>query len=309
MEKAVKDTSEAIALASIEKTSKAVKVNLVEQTLKKVDDKTAALVRSVADKLGDDVDAINKAVALVQDYGDDAVKALKVIDPDVAAKVLRTVDKNIFDDVIQQGPDAFAAFSGWSEKELKDHGKDLAARAAKDAETLNDVKTLVSKGPIDPTNLTDEQKLLIERIAANSTFYVDSNKVVVGKWVGLDGGFLKRAKETGALHYSPHPDLWPLFGKLDNQTEAAWLINKQVIQTGIEKGLPFEYTLNDISLDLIDNERAAIKAIFSGQTEELVKRKLNSDYLPVRMSELKELKEAGFNINFDEISNSYILTK
>jgi hypothetical protein len=213
------------------------------------------------------------------------------------------------DDVVQQGSDALAAFSGWSEKEQKEHGKDLAARAAKDAEVLADVKTLISKGPIDPKNLTNEQKLLIEKIAANSTFYADGKKVVVGKWVGLDGGFLKRANETGSLHYSPHPDLWGLFDKLENQNEVAWLINKQVIQTGIGKGLPFEYTLNGTLAKDIGNERAAIKAIFSGQTEEIIKRKLKSDYLPVRMRELQELKNAGFDLTFNEMNNSYSLIK
>ena len=111
------------------------------------------------------------------------------------------------------------------------------------------------------------------------------------------------------MHYSPHPDLWTLFGKLDNQNEAAWLINEQVIQTGIGKGLPFEYTLNGILAKDIGNERAAIKAIFSDQTEEIIKRKLKSDYLPVRMRELQELKNAGFDLVFNEIDNSYSLIK
>jgi hypothetical protein len=131
----------------------------------------------------------------------------------------------------------------------------------------------------------------------------------LGKWVDLNGGFVQRAKEVGAVHYNPHPDLWKLFGKLENQNEVAWLVNKQVIQTGIGKGLPFEYTLNGIPLDVIDNERAAINAIFSGQTEKEIKQELMSEYLPVRIRELQELKEAGFTANFDEINNSYIIKK
>ena len=309
LEKAAKNTGDVITSASTEKAVKEAKEKLVEQALEKVDDKTAALVRSVADKVGDDAVSIKKAIALIQKHGDDAVKALRAVDADAATKVLRTVDDNILDDVIQQGDDAFAAFSSWTEKELKEHGKDLAARATKDAEVLNDVKTLISKGPIDPKNLTDEQKLLIEKIAANSTFIADGNKVVVGKWVGLDGGFLKRAKEAGALHYSPHPDLWGLFKGLENQNEAAWLINQKVIQNGVGKGLTFEYTLDGILSKDIVNERAAIKAIFSDQTEEIIKKKLKSDYLPVRMRELQELKNAGFELTFDEMNNSYTLIK
>jgi hypothetical protein len=131
----------------------------------------------------------------------------------------------------------------------------------------------------------------------------------LGKWVDLNGGFVQRAKEVGAVHYNPHPDLWKLFGKLENQNGVAWLVNKQVIQTGIGKGSPFEYTLNGIPLDFIKKERAAIEAIFSGQAEDVIKKKLKLDYLPVRMRELKELKEVGFTASFDEISNSYIIKK
>jgi hypothetical protein len=307
--KTANDTTEELTSAGNKVLSKEAKETLVEQVLEKVDDKTAALVRSVVKNIGDKVASINTAISLVQKYGYDAVIVLKAVEPKAAAKVFRTVDKNILDDVVKQGSDAIAAFSGWTEKELKEHAKELAARAAKDAEVLNDVKTLVGKGPIDIRNLTDEQRLLIEKIAANSTFNVDGKKIVVGKWTGLDGGFLGRAKETGSLHYSPHPDLWGLFDKLENQNEVAWLINKQVIQTGVGKGLPFEYTLNGILAKDIGNERAAIKAIFSDQTEETIKRKLKSDYLPVRMRELQELKNAGFDLTFDEMNNSYSLIK
>ena len=305
--KTVKNTTETVASAGTEKLSKEVKDVLVKKALEKADDKSAALVRSVAENIGDDVASINKAVALVQNYGDDAIKVLKAVEPEAAAKVLQTVDKNILDDVIQQGPDAIAAFSGWTEKELKEHGRDLAARASKDAEVLNDVKTLISKGPIDPKNLTDEQKFLIEKIAANSTFNADGTKVVVGKWTGLDGGFLGRAKETGSLHYSPHPDLWELFGKLENQNEVAWLVNEQIIQNGITKGLSIEYTLDGVNF--IDNEMDAIEAVFSGQTEEKIMELLDSKYLPVRMKELQTLQNAGYMCKFESASNSYILIK
>jgi len=307
--KAIKETGGAITSASVGKASKEVKEKLIKQVIKTADDKTAALVRSVADKIGDDVVSVNKLVALVQKYGDDAVKALKAVKPETAAKVLRSVDENILDDVVRQGSDAFAAFSGWTEKELKEHGKDLAARATKDAEVLNDVKTLISKGPIDPKNLTDEQKRLIEKIAANSTYYVDGEKVVVGKWVGLDGGFLMRAKETGSLHYSPHPDLWELFGKLDNQNEAAWLINKQVIQTGIDKGLPFEYTLSGIKPDNLIDEANGIEAIWKNATDDEIMDAMKLDYVPVRIQELKELYKDGYQFSIDSITNSYILIK
>ena len=42
--------------------------------------------------------------------------------------------------------------------------------------------------------------------------------------------------------------MWNLLGDLGKEQRelTAWLINKQVIQNGIEKGLPFEYTLDGI---------------------------------------------------------------
>lgn len=308
-EKAIKDTSQAIPSTSIDKASKEVSEKLVGQVLEKVDDKTAALFRSVADIVGDDAVSINKATTLIQKYGDDAIKALTAVKPEAAAKVLRSVDESILDDIIRQGSDAFAAFSGWTEKELKDHGKDLVARATKDAEVLNDVKTLVSKGPIDPKNLTKEQKFLIDKIAANSTFIADGKQIVVGKWVGLDGGFLKIARETNSLHYSPHPDLWGLFKGLENQNEAAWLINQKVIQNGVGKGLPFEYTLDGIPEKILDNERDAVDAIFSGKpSDDEIMQLLKSDYIPVRIRELQELSQSGYKLDFNDASQSYILS-
>jgi hypothetical protein len=302
-----KNTAETIASVTSGQTSKEIKEQLAQQALEKVDDKTAQFVHSITEKLGNDIVSIKKAVALVEKYGDSAIKALDAVDSNAVNKLLRSLDNDLLDDAIQQGSEAFAALSGWTEKELKEHGNDLVARATKDAEVLNDVKTLISKGPIDPKNLTNEQKELIEKIAANSTFNGNAQKVLVGKWVGLDGGFLQRAKEIGALHYSPHPDMWSLLGKLDNQNEVAWLVNEQVIQNGMSKGLKIEYTLNAVTH--IDNEMDAIDAIFSGQTDEQIMQLLDSKYLPVRMKELQQLQKAGYECMFESASNSYVLMK
>jgi hypothetical protein len=171
------------------------------------------------------------------------------------------------------------------------------------------VKKLISLGPIDPKNLTDEQKALIDEIAENSTQYGDEGQVVLGKWIDYANGFVAYAQQTGSVHYNPHPDMWDLLGGLggQNQADIAWLINQRVLQTGIDKGLPFEYTLNGIPADMIGNEQAAIRAIFSGKTEAEIQQLLKLDYLPVRMQELLELKMAGYEISFDAATNSYVL--
>lgn len=84
------------------------------------------------------------------------------------------------------------------------------------------------------------------------------------------------------------------------------MINKQVVQTGINKGLPFEYTLNGIATDKILNEQAAVEAIFDGATDSEIARLLTSSYMPIRMKELRELQKAGYEFVFDATTNSYI---
>ena len=203
-----------------------------------------------------------------------------------------------------------AALSRWSAKDLREHGVELALRAKKDAKVLADVKKLIALGPIDPKHLTKEQQALINAIAANSTQYANEGQVVLGKWVDYGSGFVETAQNTGSVHYNPHPDMWNLLGDLGgaNQGEAAWLINQQVIQTGINKGLPFEYTLNGVPTKVIENEHNAIEAVFAGKTDAEILESLDVKVMPIRIKELRELKNAGYKLVFDEVNNSYILT-
>jgi Big-like domain-containing protein len=260
---------------------------------------------AILQKYGDD------AVELIQDYGPSAIKVLSAVDPSSAQKLLGTLDDDVLDYALDQGPDAVAALSRWTEKDLEEHGLELALRAEKDAKVLADVQKLVSLGKMDPQHLTAEQLELINQIAANSTQYSDEGQVVLGKWVDIGDGFIQTAKDTGSVYYSPHPDMWNILGELgsENQSDVAWLVNQQVIQTGINNGLPFEYTLNGISEDFIDNENAAVQAIFSGKTDEEIKKILGSSYLPARMKELQELQDAGYQFTFDSLNNSYVLIK
>ena len=95
----------------------------------------------------------------------------------------------------------------------------------------------------------------------------------------------------------------------ENREEVSWLINKQVIQSGIEKGLPFEYTLDGIELDNLDSEKSAVEAIWTGASTAEITSLLKSDYLPVRMKELKVLYEAGYQVSFDITRDTFIFIR
>jgi hypothetical protein len=271
----------------------------------------------VAKELGDRVEDISEIAAkygkdaadLIQKHGLPAINLLKTVNPTDAKKLLETINEDVLYDVVQEGPDAVVALSRWSLDDLSKNGLELASRAKKDAKVLAAVQKLVASGPIDPKHLTDEQQALINEIAANSTQYADEGQVVLGKWVDNSNGFVEYAKDTGSVHYNPHPDMWNLLGGLgkDKQGDVAWLINQKVIQNGIDKGLPFEYTLNGVPADIIGNEHAAIQAIFSGKADAEIMRVLESQYLPIRIKELQELQKAGYEFVFDEVANSYIL--
>lgn len=175
---------------------------------------------------------------------------------------------------------------------------------------MRDIEKLVNLGTIDPAHLTKEQEELINVIAANSTQYFDEGQIVLGKWVDYGSGFADYARDTGSAHYNPHPDMWRLLGNLgdENREEVAWLINEQVIQTGIDKGLPFEYTLEGVPADDILKEKIAVQLLFSDASEMEIKAALGVNNISVRWQELSELQKAGYEFVFDEINNSFILS-
>ena len=266
-------------------------------------------------KYGDDgIDLLQKhgldAIRLIGRYEDNAIKVLKVVDPKAAENLLDNLDEDVLDYALQEGSDALDALARWSPEDLSLHGIDLALRSKKDAKALASVQKLIASRPIDPQHLTEEQKILIDAIAEYSTQYADEGQVVLGKWVDYGHGFAETARDTGSVHYNPHPDIWNMFDELGktDRSEVSWLINQQVIQTGIDKGLPFEYTLNGIPIDKIDTEVAVVEAIFSGATEKELIGLLRVDELPVRIKEIQELQKAGYEYLFDELTNSFILS-
>jgi hypothetical protein len=258
-------------------------------------------------KFGDHTD---DAINLVKGFGSPAVKVMNAVDITSAKTLLTTLDEDVLDYAIQQGPDAVAALSRWSKDELMQYGPELALRAKKDATVLQDIKELTSLGPIDSAYITYEQQNLIKAIAENSTQYSNEGQIVLGKWVDYGNGFAKYGRDTGSVHYNPHPDMWNLLGNLgkENREEAAWLINKEVIQTGIDRGIPFEYSLNGVPADDIFKEQTAVQLIFSGETNAEIMQTLNLNYIPIRMKELQELQKAGYKFVYDEMNASFILS-
>jgi hypothetical protein len=255
------------------------------------------------------------SIDLIKDYGTPAIKVLGAVNPTNAKKLLGALDDDVLDYAISQGDDAIRALSLWSDELLADPSmaQRLALRSGRDGKVLNDIKKLIASGPLDPTKLTKEQQELINAIAENSTQYSDEAQIVLGKWVDATSGFVQVAQETGSVHYNPHPAMWELLGELgaENQNEVAWLINQRVIQTGIDKGSPFEYTLNGIKPDNLNKEISAVEAIWKGASDKKLLQILDttSDNIPIRMKELKELYNSGYQISFDAVTNSYVFIK
>jgi hypothetical protein len=253
----------------------------------------------------------DKFAEILEKEGKDAAFAyLKKVLGDVPFNKLGVLDDDVLEYAASEGPDALKALSAWSETDLKEHGVELALRAKRDGEVLRDIQTLTSMGPINPNKLTNEQERLIKAIAANSTQYDEAGQVVLGKWIDYDNGFTQVARNTGSVHYNPHPDMWKLLEPLgkQQQEEVAWLINKEVIQSGIEKGLPFEYSLKGISTDNIVTEKTVVQMIFSGASDVEIKTALRLNKLDIRWQELMELQQAGYKIVFDETNSSFILS-
>jgi hypothetical protein len=311
---AVKNDAQTIVSTSTKQVSNEAKDEIVQQALKQADDKTAKTIRSLERNLGDDAISLQKAINLLQKHGDAAIKAFNGVNQEAAQKLLRNLDEDVLDFSIKEGTGAFEALSRWPESDLLQHGVELALRAKKDAMVLEATRKLVALGPFDPAHITSQQRKLIDQIAENSIIYGDEAQAVIGKYVNVDSGFLGLAKQTGSLHYSPHPDVWNTLGKLgtENQDKVAWLVNQQAIQTAVSKGLPFECTLSGLSKETIDKENDAILELFSGSTEDQLRKALalkKDDLIPYRIRELQELYNAGYQLTIDELNNTYLLIK
>ncbi|KUI15375.1 hypothetical protein AU191_06545 [Mycolicibacterium acapulense] len=67
------------------------------------------------------------------------------------------------------------------------------------------------------------------------------DRVVLGKWDGLDGGYIGEARVNGGIYYDTGPDAWNAIGDGLSKPEAnalGWIVNEQFLQTQMERGVP-----------------------------------------------------------------------
>jgi hypothetical protein len=172
---------------------------------------------------------------------------------------------------------------------------------------VNTVKTQIGKLLVGSDNF-DTAKDLIETIANNSIQYAYGSQMVLGKWVNYSDGFTKISRNTSSMHYNPHPEIWNTLEELGiNRDVTAWLVNKQVVQTGIAKGLPINFTLEGIPVKEIETEKKVVDLIFSGTTDLEIMSALGIEKLAIRWQELIELQKAGYKL-VSNLDNSYIFS-
>ncbi|WP_094289459.1 hypothetical protein [Mycobacterium lehmannii] len=69
----------------------------------------------------------------------------------------------------------------------------------------------------------------------------NADRVVLGKWDGLDGGYIGEARVNGGIYYDTGPDAWNAIGYGLSKPEAnalGWIVNEQFLQTQMERGVP-----------------------------------------------------------------------
>jgi hypothetical protein len=336
-EKTIRESNEKV----LKQTSKVTVEQGVETTVKTVSKNTS---KEVSQQVSQKVTSQTiQEIDLVAKYSVNATKVVEAVGPEAAEKLLKTLDKDVVEYIVEQGPEAIYALSKWSDADLLEYGPELALRAKNDAialkatsklvellknmdpdqaELLIDImKTRGTNGLVHTVETESRQLLmdsdnfktakeLIETIASNSTHYADGKQIVLGKWVDQGDGFTLVARNTGSMHYNPHPDLWNLFSGLGdkNREAAAWLINKQVVETGIVKGLPIEFALEGVPVDQLLTEKRVVELIFSGASDAKIMSNIKVNKLTVRWQELMELQKAGYEYAFDEVNNSFIFS-
>jgi hypothetical protein len=139
--------------------------------------------------------------------------------------------------------------------------------------------------------------------------------MVLGVWdnlLGIEGGYVDAWRQNGGLLYQSHPDVYTKLKEAfpDNYKDILWDINQTALQKQIDNGTSFEYTLNGVIK--VDNEKAAVEAIWSGANDVEILSLLNdpeATKVPGRINELRELYNANYQMVFDPSINSYILRK
>ncbi|WP_156616806.1 hypothetical protein [Mycobacterium sp. 852014-52144_SCH5372336] len=83
---------------------------------------------------------------------------------------------------------------------------------------------------------------LARELAELSTHqFGNADRVVLGKWDGLDGGYIGEARANGGIYYDTGPDAWNAIGDGLSKPEAnalGWFVNEQFLQAQMERGVP-----------------------------------------------------------------------
>jgi hypothetical protein len=245
------------------------------------------------------------AVRLVKEYGTSAVNVLKAVDVKSAQTLLTTLDDDVLDYTISQGPDAVAALSRWSEQDLAEFGPELAIRAERDAKVLNAIDEL-SKLDIKTNDLATQVRIkeLINQIAENST-HGSGDRFVLGIWdndFGIAGGYVEEWRNSGGLIYQSHPDVYAELKKAfpDDYKDILWEINQSALEKQISNNTNFDYSLNGLSPDAVNNELVAIEAVRIGDWETVLES-LGGDR--ARMHEVELLFSSGYDYVIDPTTN------
>jgi hypothetical protein len=243
--------------------------------------------------------------------GPNADHLLKSVDTESFVGFVEKLDDVSLANVSNLSEGAVVALSKWEGKDLVNYGSELITRAEKDAvifEKLTKLKELKENtGKID-FDSTEVNKL-IDEIAENS-IQDGSGRFALGKWAGRDGGYIGLGRNNGYIFYESPGDFWNAVDTAvgDQKDDLFWAINQNVLEKQIKNDMIFEYTLDGINSNNIEAEKKAIAAVWNNADDDILIDLLPDSTLPSRMKELREIKAAGYSVEFIEKSNSFVFT-
>lgn len=108
---------------------------------------------------------------------------------------------------------------------------------------------------------------LARQVAEGATHHVgDSDRVVLGKYDGQDGGYIGEAKDHGGIYYDTGKDVWDAVGNglAPEQSKAlGWEVNEQFLRVQMEHHVSrIEYVLPD-GFDSVDQVARVRRETFS----------------------------------------------
>jgi hypothetical protein len=94
----------------------------------------------------------------------------------------------------------------------------------------------------------------------------NADRVVLGKWAGMDDGYIGEARNNGGIYFDTGDETWNAMGQglSEEQTRTvAWQVNEQFLRTQLEGGVHrIEYVLPD-GFDSVEQVAAVQRRSFS----------------------------------------------